>query len=284
MQLRHALVALVICQFAAPAAFAQPADTPRTGIVDTANVVDPATEQALNGFLEELEVKTKAQLKVLTVSTTRGRDIHDFGLDFAKQWRMGDADEDNGALVVIAVADRAWTVVTGEGIEDVLPDLKCKRIAERDFVPNFRRGDYSRGIHLGTVSLAREIAKSYNVQLSGSPPAPAQRHSARGEGRRSSRGGPACSFAFMLILIVMSLIGSAARRGRRYHRGWGMRRSGLGSALFWGSVLGGLGRSGRSGHGWSGGFGGGSFGGFGGGGFGGGGGGSFGGGGASGRW
>jgi uncharacterized protein len=262
---------------------AQPADTPRTGVIDNAGVVDAATEQALNRYLEELEVKTKAQLKVLTVSTTQGRDFHDFGIDWAKRWRLGDAGEDNGVLVVIAVADRKWTIVTGEGIEDVLPDLKCKRIAEGE--SNFRRGDYSHGIHQGTVALARELAKSYSVQLSGAPPAPArQGRSASGSARRSSGAGPVCFAVFMIFAVILLLMSSAMHINRSRRR-WGMGRgySGLGNALFWGSVLSSMGRGGRS-SGWSGGSGGGSFGGFGGGGFGGGGGGSFGGGGASGGW
>lgn len=287
---RWMLLLLSVLLGAGPLASAQPTDTPRTGIIDNAGIVDVTTEQALNRYLEELEVRTKAQLKVLTVTTTRGRDIHDFGMEWAQRWRLGDAEEDNGVLVVIAVADRRWTIIVGEGVEDVLPDLLCKRIAERDFVPHFRRGDYSRGIQLGTIALVQKLAKSHNVTLAGTPPAPAQPvhvHSSQAR-HRESTVGPACVASFFFMIVILSLLSSAARMNR-YRRRWGVRQgySGLGQALFWGSLLSGMGRggSGRSRGGtWSGGFGGGSFGGFGGGGFGGGGGGSFGGGAASGGW
>ncbi len=267
------IVALLSGLFCSSIAVAQPTDTPRTGIIDMAGVVDAQTEAGLNNWLLELEKKTGAQLKVLTIDSTRGRDAHSYAMETAKRWRLGKKEEDNGVLVMIAVADRKYAIVVGQGIEDTLPDLSTDSIARKYFVPNFRRGDYAGGIYQGTVALAKKVAADSGVRLSGAPPAP-QRRSGR-RARRGRGGGIPC----FSVLIVFILFGSILGGSRRRHYGaWSGR--GLLQGMLLGSVMSGLFRGGGSG--WSGGsgFGGGGFG----GGFGGGGGGSFGGGGSSGGW
>jgi uncharacterized protein len=255
------------------AAFAQPTDTPRTGIIDMAGVVDAKTEAGLNNWLLELEKKTGAQLKVLTIDSTRGRDTHSYAMETAKRWRLGSEQEDNGVLVVIAVADRRYAIVVGEGIEDTLPDLYTDTIAKKYFVPNFRRGDYATGVFQGTVALATKISADAGVQLSGTPPVPK-----RGSGRRARRshgGGIPCFSVLVVVILLGSVLGG---RRRRHYGAWS--GGGLLQGMLLGSLMSGLFRGG--GRSWSGGsgFGGGGFG----GGFGGGGGGSFGGGGSSGGW
>lgn len=252
-------------------------ETPRTGVIDRAGVVDAEAEARINAWLLELETKTGAQLKVLTVETTEGRDIYEFGKETFNRWRLGQKGKDNGALVVIAVKDRKWRTLTGEGIEDTLPDAFCDQVATDFFLPNFRRGDFGKGILDGTAVLAQKIAADANVELSGvpRPVMPARREKSRG-----AVAGALCTVVAVFVLMGIMAGGSMAHRRRRGYRSWG------GNWLAW-MMLGQLMGGGRRRGGWSGGsswggFGGG--GGLGGGGFGGGGGGSFGGGGAGGSW
>ena len=44
---------------------------PGTYVVDSAGIIDPGTERQLEGWLRELEQKTTAQVKVLTVQSTQ---------------------------------------------------------------------------------------------------------------------------------------------------------------------------------------------------------------------
>ncbi|MFQ5411919.1 MAG: TPM domain-containing protein [Phycisphaerae bacterium] len=252
---------------------AAPQQSRRTGIIDEAGVVDAATEKRMNGWLLELEKKTGAQLRVLTIQTTGGRDIHSYALETAQRWRLGEKGEDNGVLVVVAVRDRKYYTVTGEGIEDTLPDLYLRRVGEQHFVPHFKRGDYGGGIYAGTVAIANRIAKDAGVQLSGVPPTPTRQHRSS---RRGRRGGFSCFWIIVLLFVFGGAFGNRRRRG---HGAWG--GGGLVQGLLIGSILSNIGRGGG---GWSSGSSSGGFGGFGGGGFGFGGGGSFGGGGAGGSW
>ena len=59
---------------------------PGTYVVDTAGVIQASDKGQLEGWLRELEQKTTAQVKVLTVQTTDGEDIFSFAQRQAETW------------------------------------------------------------------------------------------------------------------------------------------------------------------------------------------------------
>ncbi len=138
---------------------------PPSHVVDLAEVIDLAYEQKLNAFLTELGHKTTANIVVLTVHTTAGESIEQFSLHIANDlWKLGDAKENNGLLVLIAVKDRRYRIEVGVGLEKTLPDEFCHTVGEQYFVPNFRAGNFGKGIYEGTLALANEVAKHYDVE------------------------------------------------------------------------------------------------------------------------
>ena len=240
---------------------------PGTYVVDTAGIIDPSTKQQLEGWLRELQQKTGAQIKILTVATLEGEPDFEFFLRHAEAWKLGSAKEENGALVGVAVKERKVRIITGYGLEPILPDGWCGQVARNVFAAQFKQGDYSGGILQGTVVLANRVADSAKVKLTGIP---TYRYSGRRGGRYMCGGG-------MMPFIIMMIVFSSMSRRRRHRGTWG--GGGLMRGLFVGSMLGSMMGGGR--HSWGGG------GGFGGGGFGGGsfgGGGGFGGGGAGASW
>jgi uncharacterized protein len=273
------LVSLAILMAAASRAQEVPA-RPREHVVDMAGVVDTATVGRLNGYLQELERKTGAQMLVLTVKTTGGIPIRDFALRTAEKWKLGKKKQDNGALIVIAVQDRKSSIETGYGLEPVLTDTLCGRVIREVFAPNFRKNQYSQGIAQGTLILANQVAAAAGTKIVGMP---VQRLASRRPRGRALGGCSCVGVGLMMILMILSGLG---RRRYAYGRWGGYNTGGLLTGMLLGQILMGGRRHGGwggsiGGGSWGGGFGGGSFGG---GSFGGGGGGSFGGGGASGGW
>lgn len=255
---------------------------------DYANVIDEPQQQRLESALAELEQKTSDQLIVLTIQTTHGRDLYEYGREVFNQAGrtgkgLGVKGKDNGALIVIAVQDRNYRFFIGQGIEDTLPDLYTDQVAQDYFIPNFKRGDYATGIFQGTAAVANRLAQASGATLALVPEAPPT--SNRGKGGSSARRsapnqspgswGPC---AVILLFLFLAIASSAFRRRRRFGQAnWS-------SGGFWAGVmvdalLNSSVRSSSGGSGWSSGGGG-----FSGGGFGGGGGGSFGGGGSGGSW
>ncbi|TIN17908.1 MAG: YgcG family protein, partial [Mesorhizobium sp.] len=61
-------------------------------------------------------------------------------------WKLGQAKENNGVLLLVAPNDRKMRIEVGYGLEGTLTDLHTKLIIENDMVPAFRAGDFSGGI------------------------------------------------------------------------------------------------------------------------------------------
>ena len=80
MRLRGLAAALIVACVAFGAAAAEIAFPPLTGrVVDQANLLDPATEQALTEKLAALEASSTDQLVVVTVNSLQDHEIEDYG-------------------------------------------------------------------------------------------------------------------------------------------------------------------------------------------------------------
>jgi uncharacterized protein len=231
---------------------------PKTHVADRAKILDKQTESRLNAFLAELETKTGVQMVVLTVKTTEGVPVDQFSIDVANAWKLGQFEQNNGVLMVIASKDRKYSIEVGTGMERVLPDNFCAEVGKTLFVPNFRNGNYNDGIYQGAAAIINKIAKDAGVTISG---APTRVQLPR---RRSS------GLSFLPILLIFILPMLLGGRRRAYGRSrWG----GMGGMMMMPFLFGGLGGfgghrgGGSSSSGGFGGFGGGLGGGFGGGGF-----------------
>jgi uncharacterized protein len=219
-------------------------------VIDRAGLLQPEVQQKLETWLNELEQKTTAQVKLLTVPTTDGEDVFRFSQRHAELWKLGQRGKDNGALIVLAVAEREVRIHTGYGLESLLPDSWCGSASREVAGRYFKQGDYSTGLDALVTRVIHRIAEDAQVAIQGVPnPPPAANVEAP--------GGEACFIAMIILFVILHFL-FGGRRGRRY---WGR-----------GLVVGGSSYGSRSSGGRS--FGGGSFGG----------GGRFGGGGGGARW
>lgn len=230
-------------------------EKPPRYVVDLAGIIDDATENRLNGYLQELEQKTTAQLVVLTIKSLEGEPIDDFSIRIAHdKWKLGQKGKDNGVLFLISLTDRKYRIEVGYGLEGVLPDSLVGSLGRNLLVPYFKKGDYSTGIFVTALGMANKIAEASGIKIEGMP-------SIKYSAQPAEKNKPAGLFNTIITVAFLIILGILFIKNPRLF---------LMLLLF--SSMGG-----RRGS-WGGG------GGFGGGGFGGGGGGGFGGGGASGGW
>jgi len=139
-------------------------------VTDLAGIVDNTAENQLNRYLRELEQKTTAQVAVLTISSLEGADLGDLSLTVAHdKWKLGQKGKDNGVLLVIAFKDRKYRIEVGYGLEGALPDGMVGSIGRQFLVPNFRKGQFSKGIFETTLAIAQTIAKDAGTQITGMP-------------------------------------------------------------------------------------------------------------------
>lgn len=260
----------------ATAAHAQP-QFPERGtapVVDAANIIDPATEAELTSKLDAFEQANQRQFVVATVPDLQGYDIADYGYQLGRHWGLGDAENNDGIILLVAPNERRVRIEVGYGLEAIIPDGLAYDIVEGEIVPRFKAGDMTGGIVAGADAIIRHLELPPEQQQAAI--AQTSEPARRGEGVPI---GALIWIGFLIFFFVLPMFGRV--RGKRYRRGGAA--GAVGDVLLW-TAIGAAMNSGRGGGGWGGGGGGGFGGGFGGGGGFSGGGGSFGGGGASGSW
>lgn len=126
-------------------------------VIDQAKVLSEAEMQQLNQKILGLYQQGKAQIGVIIVPTTGQEAIFDFALRAGEKWQLGSAKRDNGLLMAIAVNDRNIQILTGYGLEGVLPDVVLSRIIRNQITPYFKQGQYAQGIAAGLDEISRIV-------------------------------------------------------------------------------------------------------------------------------
>ncbi len=225
-------------------------------VVDAADVIPADRETALSALLRAHEAETSNQIAVATVPSLNGEVLEQAALEILRSTGLGQANRNNGVLLLIAVEERRIRIEVGYGLEGALPDALAGTIITHAITPRFKAGDMPGGIEAGVEAIIAAIKGEYAADPD------------------DWDGGDPAWIPFMMFGLWLAFVVFVMwRRGRRAR---GRKRGGILSDIAAGALLGGA-AGGSSGGGWS------SGGGFGGGGFGGGGG-SGGGGGASGGW
>ncbi len=115
-------------------------------VIDAANILSDTEKATLSSQLKVIYDARLAQAALVIVPTTNGVPIFDYALEIAKRWQLGRADTDDGLLIVVAINDRDLYILTGYGLEGVLPDAALKRIIREDITPAFKQGEYAKGL------------------------------------------------------------------------------------------------------------------------------------------
>jgi uncharacterized protein len=142
-------------------------------VVDTAGLIDPATEAQLTAKLEAFERKSSDQIVVATIPSLGGEAIEPFANRLFRFWKLGQEGEDNGVLMLVARDDRKTRIEVGYGLEGTLTDLHAKLIIENTLLPRFRAGDFSGGIAAGVddiVTVLEGNAAELEARLERNPP------------------------------------------------------------------------------------------------------------------
>jgi len=241
---------------------------PQGYVSDFAGVVDGASRTALEDYAARVKQATGAELAFVTVQSLQGEPIEDVANDLFHAWGIGQKTEDNGALVLLAIADHKSRLEVAGGLGGAVPDSMAGLLLD-DMRPALRQNQYGPALLVAAERLGSTIAQSKGVTI----PPPAMRF----RPQRTTRDSiPWPLIFFGIFILLMLLRGGANRSG-----GGGGGGGGFWTGLLLGQLLGG-------GRGYGGGRDGGGFGGYdsggSGGGFGGFGGGDSGGGGASSGW
>lgn len=131
---------------------------------DYANIVSASSERSLRAKLQELKEARDIEFTVLTIPsmTDYGHQgaIEPFATGLFNTWGIGDADRNDGILLLVASEDRRLRVELGSGYSRSF-DLEMKRIIDRTITPEFKEDRYFEGIDSGVNDIIYAVTDRF---------------------------------------------------------------------------------------------------------------------------
>ena len=172
-------------------------------VIDQANLLSPAEKQAISQRILNLHNAGKGQIGVVIVPTTGQEDIFDYSMRVADAWQLGSAKRDNGLLMTIAINDRRIQILTGYGLEGILPDIVAGRIIHDKITPFFKQGQYAQGIDSGLTEIERILNLDPEIAAQA-----ADEIKERQEQAYQAQKASQATFGSVIFIIIAGVIGS----------------------------------------------------------------------------
>lgn len=172
-------------------------------VVDQANILTESQQQEISQRILALHQQGKAQIGVVIVPTTGQEDIFDFAMRIAEKWQLGSTKQDNGLLMAIAVNDHRIQILTGYGLEGVIPDIVASRIIRNQITPYFKQAQYAQGIDAGLIEIERILNMDPEVAQQA-----AQELKERQEKALHEQQAKEKTFSTALFILIAGIIGS----------------------------------------------------------------------------
>jgi len=129
----------------------------RQHITDSGNLLSAEQRTHIEQILSSLRQTEGSEVAVLIVPTTQPESIEDYSMRVVEKWKLGRKNIDDGVLLLIAKNDRKIRIEVGYGLEGAITDLSAGRIINEYITPEFRRGDFYRGILAGIGQISNLI-------------------------------------------------------------------------------------------------------------------------------
>jgi uncharacterized protein len=126
---------------------------------DFAGTLKAEEVEKLESGLRELQRRGKIDFAIAVVKSTGERDIFDYSLGMAREWKIGS--EGGGILLVVAIEDRKWWIQTDKQIEKEFSNFEIKVIGDT-IAPHFHEQRYNDGLRACVKAFADELARKHN--------------------------------------------------------------------------------------------------------------------------
>lgn len=127
-------------------------------------VLDLSTVVHVDSLLKDLEQTTTCQVAVVVIQSIGDEVPKTFATRLFNYWGIGDAEKDNGLLILIVIDQRSIEFETGKGLEGILPDITCKHIQETYMIPYAKAGNYDASVVGGIKAVIMHISDPQHVE------------------------------------------------------------------------------------------------------------------------
>lgn len=142
-------IAALQCVFAAYTVESTPNPKTADGLNFVSNpdgIIGSSTVAEINQLLDSLEKSSTTEIAVVLLNSIGNDDINLFATELFKLWGVGKAKHNNGLLILFVLDQKKVRFETGYGLEGVLPDAIVKRIQTQVMIPEFRNGNFDKGM------------------------------------------------------------------------------------------------------------------------------------------
>lgn len=127
---------------------------------DYADLLTDTQEEDLRAVLDELYTERGIEFTVLTIARMvdygHTGSIESFATDLFNTWGIGDAERNDGLLLLVSHLDRELRIEVGAGYGTTMNDPMW-RVIDTKIVPNFRLDEYADGIRVGVNEVIYQI-------------------------------------------------------------------------------------------------------------------------------
>jgi uncharacterized protein len=169
---------------------------PTDYVSDYAHVMSPATIYQLNHLCGEVDHEAHAQIAVVTVNNLNGETPNQYAVELEDAWGVGAKKTDRGVIVLVSIEDRRRFILTGLGLEGILPDGKAGQIG-RQMIPLLRNNDFDNAMMLAVDEISQIIAQDAGVQLK-----PLTQWGASQQHPHASAGQVIGGIVFLILVII----------------------------------------------------------------------------------
>ena len=137
---------------------------------DEAGILSDKTMEHIDAMNASLFAQTGAQIMVKTVDSTGGQDILDYAIDLGNQYGVGDAERNNGVVMVLALDNISasglqgdYGVVVGDGLTDYGKAFSSMQYQYLE--DDFAAGNYDAGVKKTADAFFDWFADYYSVSI-----------------------------------------------------------------------------------------------------------------------
>lgn len=130
----------------------------RRYVTDEVGWLSADERNALDERLAAIRANYGVEFVMVLLPSIGDEPIAEFSNALFRLWGLGDKQRNNGLLLLVVADARQSRFEVGYGAEGVLPDAMTYKIQEKALNPNFKQGDYARGLLAATEMVSQALA------------------------------------------------------------------------------------------------------------------------------
>ena len=124
-------------------------------INDEAHIFSQNERDELLNLVQNFEQNSTTQIAIVTLNSLENKSIEELSLEIARGYKLGQKEDSNGVLLVVAPNEKKVRIEVGYGLEGTLTDAISSQIINSVMIPQFKNGKMSEGVKDGVLAIIK---------------------------------------------------------------------------------------------------------------------------------